>query len=296
VVVIIGLDAIYEWAHHGEAHGPLDITRSGWLSQTMFVVRAGIYFGIWILLSRSFLRRSLRQDETGDPALSLSMEKTSTFGMILFAVTVTIAAFDILMSLDAHWYSTMYGVYYFSGAVVGFFALLILATFLIQRTGRMAEVSVEHYHDMGKQLFGYMVFWAYIAFSQFMLIWYASIPEETEWFLLRQSDGWEMVGRLLIIGHFVLPFLALLPRMAKRKKGLLAGIALWILAMHYFDIYYLVMPEKGLGGPNFGAADILCLVGLSGLFVASVALKLGSVPLVPQKDPRLPESLAFENS
>ncbi|MHC4862233.1 MAG: quinol:cytochrome C oxidoreductase, partial [Planctomycetota bacterium] len=255
-----------------------------------------VYFGIWILYARFYFRNSVQQDESGDVELTKKMERRSPLAMILYGITVTFASFDLLMSLDPHWYSTIFGVYYFSGAVVGFFALLVLMIFFAQKAGHLRDpITTEHRHDVGKQLFGYVVFWAYIAFSQYMLIWYANIPEETEWFLLRQTGGWGTVSLVLLFGHFLLPFLALLPREMKRRPAALAAVAAWMLVMHWIDVFYLTAPEKGSGLVPFGVVDVACVLGLSGLFAASVAFALRKVSLVPERDPRLPESLAFEN-
>ncbi len=296
IPVILGMQALYPWA--GEGSGDFSAGKQAWLSPTFVIVRAGICFGTWILLSRFYLRNSTRQDESGDVDLSRRMQKFSPVAMILYAITVTLFSFDLLMSLDPHWFSTIYGVYYFSGALLSFFAFVILMVFFLKRSGRLAHaVTVEHYHDLGKQLFGYIVFWAYIAFSQYMLIWYANIPEETQWYLLRQQGGWEDFGMLLLIGHFLLPFLILLPRGMKRKPGVLAAISFWVLLMHMIDLHWLIAPV-GHGGAShayFGLTEILCVAGLTALFLAAIVFKLSGVSLIPSKDPRLPESLAFTN-
>ena len=143
--------------------------------------------------------------------------------MMAFAVTSCFAAFDWLMSLDPHWFSTIYGVYFFSGAVVGFLAFVTLAALVLERVGLLkGKISEEHYHDLGKLQLGFLMFWAYIAFSQYLLIWYANIPEETGWYLVRQNGGWQWVSLLLLFGHFVLPFCGLMSRRAKRNRITLA--------------------------------------------------------------------------
>jgi hypothetical protein len=198
--------------------------------------------------------------------------------------------------MDPHWYSTMFGVYYFAGAAVGIFALLPIMAVLTQRSGRLTRaIHDEHYHDLGKQLFGYVVFWAYIAFSQYMLMWYGDIPEETSWYLRRQRNGWEVLSLLLLFGHFVLPFVALMSRVPKRRPKVLAAMGVWILLMHWADLHWLVMPELHPEGFAFHLMDVACLVGLGGLFAAVVLKRLSGRSLIPEKDPRLAESLAFEN-
>jgi hypothetical protein len=200
------------------------------------------------------------------------------------------------MSLDPHWYSTIYGVYFFSGGIMAFFAFLAVLVYLLQGAGKLTEeITEEHWHDIGKQLFGWNVFWAYIAFSQYMLIWYANIPEETQWFWVRQQGGWLRVGLILLFGHFLIPFLLMLPRVMKRKPVVVATMGVWLLVMHWVDLYYLVAPHGTEGVVRFGGMDVIGFVGHLALFVGGLIYILGQGALVPERDPRLPESLAFEN-
>jgi hypothetical protein len=246
----------------------------------------------------SFLHRtSVAQDASGDPALTLRMERLSAPGMVLFALSLNFAAFDLLMSLDAHWFSTIFGVYYFAASVVAFVAVMPKILYGLQMRGILKNaVTVEHYHDFGKLLFGFIVFWAYIAFSQYMLIWYGNLPEETEWFLKRQTGDWTTVSLLLIFGHFLIPFVLLVSRMIKRRPLLLALTGGYVLIMCWIDIYWLVIPEFSPAVARFGLLDILCLLGLNGLYSAAIVLRLRKHSVVAEKDPRLDESLAFENA
>jgi hypothetical protein len=224
------------------------------------------------------------------------MQKWSGPAMIVFALTVCFASFDWLMSLDPHWFSTIYGVYFFTGAVVGFLAFVTLASLLLERVGVLAGVvTVEHYHDLGKLLFAFVFFWAYIAFSQYLLIWYANIPEETGWYLVRQNGGWQWVSLLLLFGHFVLPFLGLISRHAKRHRSVLAGWALWMLLMHWIDLYWLVMPSDAPQRVPLPVGEILVFVGIGSLYLSLLIRIASRGSLVPTADPRLDESLAFHN-
>ncbi len=296
--ILAGLETLYPWSHTGAAgEDPLLAGKSPYLNVVFFLARGVLYFAVWSGLSYYLLSRSLKQDESGDADLTVRMERMSAPALLLLSLTVTFASFDWLMSLDAHWYSTIFGVYYFSGGMLGFFAFLILALYGLQRAGRLTQaVTVEHYHDLGKWLLAFTLFWAYIAFSQYMLIWYGNIPEETEWFLRRQGGGWGWVGLILIFGHFVIPFMGLLSRYPKRRKPLLAFWAAWILVMHWIDLYWLVMPEFRSPGVPLHWVDFGCLAGLGGLYLASLARLARGRPLVPVKDPRLGESLTFENA
>ena len=165
-------------------------------------------------------------------------------GMILFAVTITLAGVDLIMSLNPHWYSTMIGVYLFSDAVLGSLVAITLLALVLQACGRLrGAVTVEHYHDLGKLTFGFVIFWGYIAFSQYMLIWYANMPEETQFYMPRQIGPWAAVSLALIVVHFVLPFVGLMSKHVKRRLPVLAFWLVWLLAAHAFDLFWLIMPN-----------------------------------------------------
>lgn len=301
--ILFGLSYLYHWTHVEEViHDHFVGPKLPYLNTAFFLFRAVIYFAVWIILAMMYLRFSTNQDESGDPQLTVKMEKMSGLGLLLFALTLTFASFDWLMSLDPHWYSTMYGVYYFAGSMIAIFATLSIISILLQNSGRLKRViTLEHYHDLGKFLFAFTVFWAYIAFSQYMLYWYANKPETTSWFLHRQTGQWVFLSVALIFVHFFIPFFGLLSRRFKRNKGFLLFWAFWMLAVHWLDMYYLVMPEFsraiGMEGTMpFSLFDLGCLVGIGGLYIAGFARLARNKPLTPVKDPRLGESLAFENA
>jgi hypothetical protein len=318
--------ALFPWAdlewltqhNAGEAH--LVEKKAGYLNVNFFLVRAAIYFAVWFLLSRFFFKNSLLQDRTGDPRLSRRMQTLSAPAAILFALTITFAAVDWMMSLSPAWFSTMFGVYFFAGLCTGFFALNIIIVLYLQSKGRLVNVvTSEHLQDMGKLLFAFgIVFWAYIAFSQYMLIWYANLPAETGWFMPRYIHGWAGVSWALLFGHFVIPFLVLISRHAKRLRPMMLLGAVWMLALHWLDLYWLIMPEipAQLSDPNLGLRtlsdlarattpadvnygwklyDFTWLIGLLGLFIAGTVRAVRDQELIPVRDPRLHESLAFEN-
>jgi hypothetical protein len=200
------------------------------------------------------------------------------------------------MSLDPHWYSTIFGVYSFSRSLLAGFALLALAAVMLRRSGLLPSmVTAEHLHDLGKLLFAFTAFWAYIAFSQYFLIWYGNIPEETAWFHERLSGRWEWVSVLLAVGHFALPFLFLLSRRTKRNPLTLAAAATWLLLMHLVDVYWLVLPSLHGVSRQPALADAGALLAVGGAWLAVLGSLLRRKPLVPVGDPRLAESLAFEN-
>ncbi|MFH0793159.1 MAG: quinol:cytochrome C oxidoreductase [bacterium] len=295
--------ALYDWLQVPAKGLPAEHGSGGfkemYLQFPFFIARFVAYFIVWSFLALYLFRQSVRQDATGDPVHTLRMERVSAVGTLLFAITITLASFDLLMSLDHEWYSTIFGVYYFSGAFVSALAFLILIIGSLQLSGRLTHaITVEHYHDLGKLLFAFIMFWAYIAFSQYMLIWYGNIPEETVWYYHRQNGGWATVGVILIFGHFVIPFLGLMSRHAKRNKYVLFFWAKWILLMHAVDLYWIVMPQFYRGEIPLRLLWIYlgCFVGLFGIFMAAMLFVARSLSLVPIRDPRLQESLSFESA
>ena len=277
---------------------PLLAPKADFLSAHWFAARCLLYFTIWGVMSWYFFKRSLQQDQTGDKRLTFKMENVSSWGMILFAASLAFAAFDFQMSLAPKWFSTMYPVYFFASSVLGALCTMMLFALLLQRSGRVTdEITVEHYHDLAKLIFAFIVFWGYIAFSQFMLIWYANIPEETFWFKYRmEKAGWVTVSLVLLFGHLLIPLLGIMARTVRRNKKFLLGAAIYLLFMHWVDCYWLVMPQMNDGGAlALPFVDLLCWIGMGGLYLAGVCWIAGDRPLLPLKDPRLIESLNFKN-
>ncbi len=297
LLIVPGLRHLYHWMHDDAVtQDALFAWKRPYLNVPFFLARCIVFFALWTLLGRHYLRLSTEQDASGDLDLTARMERLSGPGIVVFALTLTFAAFDLIMSIDAHWFSTIFGVYFFAGSLVGFFAIATLLAMGLQAAGRLREsITTEHYHDLGKLLFGFTVFWAYIAFSQYMLIWYANIPEETGWYLARQTGGWRAVAVALLLAHFVLPFCGLISRRAKRSRKTLAFWAAWLLVFHWVDLYWLIVPGLHPERPPFGITEVACLIGVGGVFVAGLVRLAAARSLVPERDPRLEESLAFEN-
>jgi hypothetical protein len=294
--VAFGLHSLYHWSHpEAMAHDALLRFKQPYLNQPFFFARAALYFVVWSGIALWFRRQSRLQDEASDAAAAARLSRYSGALLIPLALTTTFAAFDWLMSLAPHWYSTIFGVYVFAGALVSGFAFVSIAAVALRRAGLLPALSSEHLHDLGKLLFAFTVFWAYIAFSQFFLIWYGNIPEETIWYRARLAGGFKLVTIALAVGHFALPFFFLLPRAVKRNAATLVMAAVWLLAMHFVDVYWLVIPSiEGLGARP-GIVDVAALVTVGGAFLAAFGWLLVRSPLVPAGDPRLSESLAFEN-
>lgn len=297
VPVLLNLQGLYLWADHDvAAKDHLIHAKAGWLNPTFFTIRAVITFGIWSWLAWTFHSRSTRQDVSGDPSLTTGLERLSAVGMLLFAITTTFFAFDWVMSLTPHWYSTIFGVYFFAGCAISIFAAIAVVAALIQRAGLLRNsINTEHYHDLGKLTFAFIVFWAYIAFSQHMLMWYANLPEETVWYLPRSTGAWAPVSVVLIVGHFAIPFFFLMSRRMKRNLPTLMAGTVWMLGMQWLDCYWLVMPTFAPKTFPLGLMDLALVAGMGGLFAAAAVRRMSRHALVPVKDPRLGEALQFEN-
>lgn len=303
------IQTVYPWSAAPDAHHDLLAVKRPYLNVPFFFIRFVVYFGLWILISRYFRGASIAQDRSGDPQITATLQTRSAPSMLIFALTLTFASIDLLMSLNPAWFSTIFGVYYFAGSALACFATLAVTMNLLQNAGRITQVVTnEHYHDVGKLVFAFVVFWAYIGFSQFMLIWYANLPEETEWYNVRMQGGWGWLSLFLLFGHFVLPFLFLISRHPKRRRSTLLFAAQWVLVMHWLDMFWLVMPRVGSESAEARAVyaasmsywDVILsftwLLGIGGMCVWAVASRMGQASLIPERDPRLPESLAFENA
>jgi hypothetical protein len=300
IPLIIGKSPMYLWSDVNNMLGVPELKHKiGYLNPKFFAIRFVVYFGFWTVLSYFFLNRSLGQDkENADTAKKtvVTMRRVAGPAMILFALTITFCAIDLIMSLDPRWFSTMFGVYYFASCVLAINSSLALTLMWLQSKGRLtSSVTVHHFHDLGKMVFAFTIFWAYIGFSQFMLLWYANIPEETLWFKERFANSWGTLSWVLLFGHFVIPFFGLLSRWVKRNRKALAFWCIWQLIMIYVDMYWLVMPTLGVDEVPFKLIDLTCWVGVLALFIAGIAYRAKSLNLLAVSDPRLPDSLAFEN-
>ena len=277
-------------AHHMVEH------KRPYLNPLFFTARAILYFGLWYFLARGFLRKSVEQDATGDVGITLRFEGRAAWGILVTFLSVSFAVIDWAMSLDPEWFSTIFGVYFIAGSAVSFFATTWILVYVLQASGVMrGAVTVEHQHDIGKFMFGFIVFWTYIAFSQYLLMWYGDIPEETGWYLRRQQNGWQWVATAMIFVHFIIPFFGVMSRHVKRNRLALLFWCVWMLAAHWLDLYYVVMPQCSATQLPFGLIDIFCFVGIGGVVTAGLVRTAGADALVPVRDPRLHESLAFHN-
>lgn len=297
IPVWLGLDHLYHWTDTTVMASDAALRqKSAYLNKSFFAVRLVIYFIAWIGIGQYFYRKSLLVESTGDLENVRLMRRYSGICIPIYALTQTFAAFDLLMSLDAHWYSTIFGVYYFAGTTVTAFSALALISLLLRWSGRLKEdITFEHYHDLGKLMFGFTVFWAYIAFSQYFLIWYGNIPEETEFFSHRWVGSWKTVSLLMLMGRFVIPFAVLMSKHVKRTLPVMGLMAAFVIFMQLVDMQWLILPSLHHEGFQLSWMDITCLLGVVGIYGAGVVRGLGKSALLPIHDPLLLRSLEFEN-
>ena len=298
VPVAVNLPQIYSWAVSARvAADPALARKAAWLDPSFFNVRAAVYLALWTLIAGLLSWKSASQDRSTDSRASDAMRRMSCWGLPLLALSSSFASFDWLMSLEPHWASTMFGVYFWAGSLVASLAALILLILALRTTGWLrTTITIEHLHDLGKLLFGFVVFWAYITFCQYFLIWYANLPEETSWYIVRRSGTWNTLSWALCFGHFAIPFFMLLFRPVRRDPFWLGVLSAWVLVFHYLDLYWVIMPALLPDGALPDWLDLSVLAALVLAASAVVAYSCGARPLVPIGDPHLSESLAFRNS
>ncbi|RAP26584.1 quinol:cytochrome C oxidoreductase [Candidatus Marinamargulisbacteria bacterium SCGC AG-333-B06] len=297
IPILFGMHDLYHWTHLEEVmHDHLLQVKRPFLNTVFFVIRVIFYFVVWSWIVKKFFKKSVLQDETGDHQLSIDLERSSTYSMILFALTITFAAVDLVMSITPHWYSTIFGVYIFAGAALIAFSVTSLMYMFLRKQNLLKDiVTIEHYHDLGKLIYGFNIFWSYIAFCQFFLIWYASVPEETDFYLKHFEGSWSLVTILLCVGHFGVPFVFFISRWLKRNLTYHACMVGWICFMHFVDLYWIIIPNVLPAGFSFHFIDITLFLGIASLYFAVFFKNLNKVCLIPKKDPRLSESLNFVN-
>jgi hypothetical protein len=270
--------------------------KAPYLNTGFFVVRAAIYFAVWIAVAHLLRAWSVRQDEGGGPSLTVRQRRLGAGSLPFVALTMTFASFDWMMSLDPRFYSTIYGVYWFAGSFVAAFAVTILGAVATRPdpTAFGHYMNADHFHALGKLLLAFVAFWAYIAFSQFMLIWIADIPEEVPWYVLRIRGGWLWVGSFVALFQFLVPFFLLLQRSVTRSPRRLAWMSAWLLFVHWVDLYWLLLPHLHPAGPRPWIFDLTAFVGVGGAAVAFALVRMRAHAAVPVRDPYLEDSLRYE--
>jgi len=287
---------LYEWMNIPPGKEANLDSKRAYLNLNFFVLRAVVFLGFFFIASHLLRRFSVLQDKDGNPRFTIWLRKLSFISLPLFALSVTFGAYDWLLGLNYRWFSTMFGVYIFAGAAGSSMSLLVLVITALRNAGYLKNVvTKEHYHIMGKWMFAFCVFWAYIGFGQYMLIWYANIPEETQYFLTRNTESWWFLSMVLVFGRFFGPFAILLLQSIKKHPHQLCWIAGWILFMQCLDIYLVVLPSLHGTGVHVSLWDFAALIAI-GATLAFVYLRIvGKTSLFPVRDPRLVESLKLVN-
>lgn len=296
--IAFGVRELYLWAdppHELPAHLEHALHhKEGWLNVPAFLVRSVVYLATWIVFAVLLRRWSVLQDRDADLRWTVRLRRLGAGAVPALALTLTFAAFDWFMSLTPEWISSVYGVYFFAGGFQAFFALCILLVRRLETTGPLAGlVTAAHYHALGKLLFAFTIFWAYINFSQFFVIWIGNLPEETPWWIPR-VQGWAGVSVFLVFARFVLPFFLLLSREVKRNPPVLSAIAGWVLAAHFVDAYWLVLPTLHPDGPAPHVADLAALLFVAGAAAAAIAWRLRGAAIVPARDPGFEFSTRYQ--
>lgn len=297
IPIAIGVNQLYLWAAP-----PPDLDthmqhllehKAAWLNVPGFLIRAVFYLVVWAVFALLLRTWSVRQDADRDPIWTLRSRWLSGAGIPALAITLTFAAFDWFMSLTPEWISAVYGVYVFAGGFQAAFALIILLVRRLETVGVLAgRVKPSHYHALGKLLFSFTIFWAYIAFSQYFIIWIGNLPEEVTWWMPRTA-GWAAVSVFLVLARFAIPFFLMLPKNVKRNGSLSAGISAWILVMHWVDAYWLIMPTLNPEGPSPHIADLGALLFVGGVGSMALAWVMRRAAPVAEGDPSYAHSLRY---
>jgi hypothetical protein len=296
-ILFIVRPQFYAWTASGAiGSGSVLAFKQLWLSRPFFLVRAAVYFAIWIAFASAIRRRSLLQDRDGDHRWSRSNYHLSAAFLVLFGISVSLASFDWLMSIEFRWYSTIYGVYNFAGIFLSGLAAIILIVLWLERAGPLRGIVNEsHLHDLGKLLFAFSIFWMYIWFSEYMLIWYTDFPEETSHFVARVHGAWLVLFLANIFLNWVIPFCVLLRRDTKRQRQTIGLVAAIVLVGRWIDVYLLIFPGIIGASPRIGVWEIGLTLGGIGAFGLMLVRNLRSAPMIPIADPQLAESLQYQH-
>lgn len=292
-IAFAGVPHLFSWADPAHVKGDVILEhKAGYLNVTFFIIRNLVAIGLWFFFRAKLVGNSVAQDKDGDVVHTDRNKIVAPMFLVIFALSFTMSSVDLLMSLDPHWFSTMFGVYTFAGLFTSSLAMMTIFTIVLLRNGMLKDIVNEnHLHDCGKFMFAFTIFWAYIAFSQFMLIWYANLPEETMYFMHRMEGNWKYVTVFLLLGKFLVPFFALLPRDAKRSPSRLMKVAIWMLFAQWIDLIWIIQPEFFKEGPRISWIEIAGFLGFAGLFGLLTTRFLSKNSIVAIRDPRIIESV-----
>ncbi len=298
IPIVLGITILYPWAKPEALHDANIQSKASYLNIPFFLVRTVCYFLIWAYYGWRLSSWSAQQDQTGDAALIDKMRAVSAPGLVVFTFATSFAFIDWIMSLEPHWFSTIYGAMFLIGQVLSSFALVIALVIILSRVPPLNEyVTTQHLHDLGNLMFAFMVLWAYLSFSQFLIIWAGNLPDEIPWYLRRLRGGWGWVALTLVIFHFATPFVLLLLRKTKRHGDRLIKVCGLLIVLRIVDVYWVVKPAFYNQQLAIYWMDFVTPVAIGGLWLTMFFWQLASRPLVPLKDPRLQgaprETVAF---
>ena len=292
LLALFSLPVLYPWTAPESAGDPLIAAKRAWLNVPFFAARALACVAAWILAHRIFVGGSLRQDRDRDPRFNVRARRFAPVFMILFGITVTVLAFDWISSLEPAWYSDVLGVYLFAGTFLAGLAATTLVVLRLMARGRLPGVGPDHVYNLGGFLFAFTVFWSYIGFAQYLLMWYANMPEEVFWYKERLEGPWGLLLLVLAVLHFLVPFFILIPRDAKSAPRRLAAVAALMLAAHWIDLYWMIFPVLG-AGPVFGWPELSFALFFVSVILLWLRRGLARGADMPVGDPFLREGLEF---
>jgi hypothetical protein len=285
LLVLPGVHTLYHWSHADAAHDPVLKAKGAWLTAPFFGARMAIIFVLWIAFAAALRSASRKQDRDRDVAHTHRAVKLSAGFLVAGALSFSLASFDWLMSLSPHWQSTIFAFYNIAGMLAASTAAVSVGVIFLRRRGHLPDVGEAHLHDLSKLCFGFSTLWAYMWLSQYLLIWYANMPEETPYYIARTSGGWGFLfWANLIVGWFA-PFTMLLQRSAKRSEGRLLAAGVVILIGRWLDVYLMSAPANLPEHPGIGLIELAGYLGLGALFVLVVERVLRGAPLIPRGDP-----------
>jgi hypothetical protein len=291
--IVAGIPVLYEWSNPAMvARDEILRHKHAYLNVPFFLIRAVLYFAGWIVLSHLLNKWSREQDETGSRALNRRLQLISGPGLVWWALSVTFMSIDWVLSVNPHWFSTIFGLLFMAGQGLNAMAFVIMLTVILARRKPLADViTPRHLHDLGKLMLALVMVWAYFSFSQFLIIWSGNLAEEIPWYARRLHGGWQFVGLALVFLHFALPFALLLSREVKRSAQLILGVSVVVIAMRFVDLYWLVMPDFRQGGFGVSWLDLAAPAALGGIWLWAFTAQLDKRPLLPIRDPHLQEAL-----
>lgn len=293
VPILFGIPTLYEWARPEAAHDAVIQAKTMYLNQPGFIIRQFIYFGIWLTLVYLLRKWSLREDTDRNLYYARWLQRISGPGMLIYAITLTLACTDWIMSLDAHWFSTVFAFMMLSGQGLSTLSLMTAIVIVMAKAEPMRSVLTKrHTHDLGKLMLAFTMLWAYLNFSQLVIIWAGNLPEEITWYTRRMNNGWQWVGLILLLFHFVVPFLLLLSQELKKRPKLLTFVAVWIIVVRLVDVFWLVEPNFDKDQFRMHWMDLAAPIGIGGVWMAMFLWNLRRRPAMPVNSPDLPKALS----